>query len=40
VCAAIAWKACKDLAGADELEATKEEIRHRPHAAAEGGQPA
>jgi ubiquinol-cytochrome c reductase cytochrome b subunit len=38
--AAIAWKACKDLAGADELEATKEEIRHRTHAAAEGGQPA
>jgi ubiquinol-cytochrome c reductase cytochrome b subunit len=40
VCALIAWKACKDLSGADELEATKEAIRHRPHTAAEGGQPA
>lgn len=41
VCALITWKACKDLSGADALEATKEEIRKsRPHAAAEGGQPA
>ncbi len=41
VCALIAWKLCKDLSGADKLEATKEEIRHsRRRTTAEGGQPA
>jgi hypothetical protein len=33
----ITWKACKDLSGADDLEATKEAIRHPvPRPAAEG----
>jgi ubiquinol-cytochrome c reductase cytochrome b subunit len=41
VCALFTWKACKDLSGADRLEATKEEIRHsRAPTGAEGGQPA
>jgi ubiquinol-cytochrome c reductase cytochrome b subunit len=41
ICALITWKACKDLSGADELEAAKQEIRHsRAPTGAEGGQPA
>jgi ubiquinol-cytochrome c reductase cytochrome b subunit len=41
VAALITWKICRDLAGADELEATKERIRERHAApAAEEGQPA
>jgi ubiquinol-cytochrome c reductase cytochrome b subunit len=41
VTALITWKICRDLIGADELEAEKERIRHsRRRRVAEGGQPA
>lgn len=41
VAALITWKICRDLNGADELEAEKERIRHsRRRRVAEGGQPA
>jgi ubiquinol-cytochrome c reductase cytochrome b subunit len=39
--ALITWKICRDLTGADKLEAEKERIRHSRHPqVAEGGQPA
>ena len=41
LCALFTWKACKDLSGADTLEAAKEEIRHsRTPTPADGGRPA
>ncbi|MDQ3897041.1 MAG: cytochrome bc complex cytochrome b subunit [Actinomycetota bacterium] len=41
VVALITWKVCHDLNGADELEATKEDIKHRrAHVAQKEGQPA
>ena len=41
VTALIAWKICRDLNGADKLEAEKERIRHSRHPrVAEEGQPA
>ena len=39
--ALLTWKLCRDLSGADELETTKERIRHaRSGPPAEKGQPA